>query len=151
MGRRVQALISVRLRVHDRVQIDRFTEKMPQLPGVLSMFHVSGATDYLLHIAVAHRGAARLGAGQPGHRPSPWGTPRPPWCSATSRGTAGRCPNLVAAAGSGPVPEGDSASVTAASPKATSAHSATKPATAACRPKYPAARPSPITGKALPR
>lgn len=59
LGRSVQALISVKLRVHDRVQIDRFTEKMPRLPEVLSMFHVSGATDYLLHIAVGSTEALR--------------------------------------------------------------------------------------------
>ncbi|MGL3805089.1 Lrp/AsnC family transcriptional regulator [Paeniglutamicibacter sp. R2-26] len=59
VGRSVQALISVRLRVHDRVQIDRFTEKMPRQPEVLSFFHVSGATDYLLHIAVSSTEALR--------------------------------------------------------------------------------------------
>lgn len=59
VGRSVQALISVRLRAHDRVQIDRFTQTMPQLPEVLSMFHVSGATDYLLHIAVSSTEALR--------------------------------------------------------------------------------------------
>lgn len=59
VGRSVQALISVRLRVHDRVQIDRFTANMPQLPEVISMFHVSGATDYLLHIAVSSTEALR--------------------------------------------------------------------------------------------
>ena len=55
----MQALISVRLRVHDRVQIDKFTQKMPQLPEVLSMFHTSGVTDYLLHIAVSSTEALR--------------------------------------------------------------------------------------------
>lgn len=59
VGRGVQALISVRLRVHDRLQIDVFTERIPRLPAVLSMFHVSGATDYLLHIAVESTDALR--------------------------------------------------------------------------------------------
>ncbi|MDQ0094579.1 Lrp/AsnC family transcriptional regulator [Paeniglutamicibacter psychrophenolicus] len=59
VGRSVQALISVRLRVHDRVLIDKFTQKMPQLPEVLSMFHTSGVTDYLLHIAVSSTDALR--------------------------------------------------------------------------------------------
>ncbi|MBT1002843.1 Lrp/AsnC family transcriptional regulator [Paenarthrobacter sp. DKR-5] len=53
VGRSVQALIAVRLRAHDRVQIDAFTAKVPALPEVLSTFHVSGSEDYLLHIAVA--------------------------------------------------------------------------------------------------
>lgn len=52
VGRSVQALISVRLRAHDRDQIDVFTARVPQLPGVLATFHTSGAVDYLLHIAV---------------------------------------------------------------------------------------------------
>jgi DNA-binding Lrp family transcriptional regulator len=49
----VQALIAVRLRAHDREQIDRFTARVPKLPAVLSTFHTSGSVDYLLHIAVA--------------------------------------------------------------------------------------------------
>ncbi|GAB4099956.1 Lrp/AsnC family transcriptional regulator [Sinomonas halotolerans] len=52
VGRSVQALISVRLRAHDRDQIDAFTARVPHLPGVLATFHTSGAVDYLLHIAV---------------------------------------------------------------------------------------------------
>jgi len=53
VGRSVQALIAVRLRAHDREQIDRFTARVPKLPAVLSTFHTSGSVDYLLHIAVA--------------------------------------------------------------------------------------------------
>lgn len=53
VGRRVQALIAVQLRAHDRVEIDRFTSTVPRLPEVLATFHTSGAVDYLLHIAVA--------------------------------------------------------------------------------------------------
>ena len=59
VGRSVQALIAVKLRVHDRDRIDSFTARVPQLPEVLSMFHVSGATDYLLHVAVASTEALR--------------------------------------------------------------------------------------------
>ncbi len=59
VGRTVQALISIKLRAHDRVEIDRFRSRIPQLPEVLSMFHVSGATDYLLHIAVGSTEALR--------------------------------------------------------------------------------------------
>ncbi|MFB0833856.1 Lrp/AsnC family transcriptional regulator [Arthrobacter halodurans] len=59
IGRSVQALIAVKLRVHDRDEIDRFTGKVPRLPEVLSMFHVSGGTDYLLHVAVASTEALR--------------------------------------------------------------------------------------------
>lgn len=52
IGRSVQALIAVRLRAHDRDQIDQFTARVPRLPAVLSTFHTSGSVDYLLHIAV---------------------------------------------------------------------------------------------------
>lgn len=59
VGRTVQALISVKLRAHDREKIDTFRERIPALPEVLSMFHVSGATDYMLHIAVGSTEALR--------------------------------------------------------------------------------------------
>ena len=59
VGRSVQALISVRLRAHDRDQIDSFTARVPHLPGVLATFHTSGAVDYLLHIAVGSTGELR--------------------------------------------------------------------------------------------
>ncbi len=59
VGRSVQALIAVRLRAHDRDQIDRFTGSVPRLPEVLSTFHVSGSVDYLLHIAVPNTDVLR--------------------------------------------------------------------------------------------
>lgn len=52
IDRQVQALIAVQLRAHDRVEIDRFTSRIPRLPEVLTTFHTSGSVDYLLHIAV---------------------------------------------------------------------------------------------------
>ena len=59
VGRGVQALISVKLRVHDRVKIDTFVSRIPKLPEVLSMFHVAGGTDYLLHVALSSTDALR--------------------------------------------------------------------------------------------
>lgn len=59
IGRPVRALIAVKLRAHDREEIDRFTSSVPGLPDVVEMFHVSGGTDYLLHIAVASADALR--------------------------------------------------------------------------------------------
>ena len=59
IGRAVQALIAVRLRAHDRDEIDSFTSRVPQLPEVLSTFHTSGSVDYLLHIAVRDTDALR--------------------------------------------------------------------------------------------
>lgn len=59
VGRPVRALVAVKLRAHDREEIDRFTSFVPSLPDVVEMFHVSGGTDYLLHIAVASADALR--------------------------------------------------------------------------------------------
>lgn len=52
VGRAVQALVSVRLKGHNREEIDRFTARVPKLPEVVSTFHVAGSVDYLLHLAV---------------------------------------------------------------------------------------------------
>lgn len=50
-GVALQALIAVRLTKHDRADIDAFRAEVPHLPGVLAIFHVAGAEDYLLHVA----------------------------------------------------------------------------------------------------
>lgn len=47
----IQALISVRLVKHARGEVDRFRKAAPGWPGVRSLFHTSGADDYLLHVA----------------------------------------------------------------------------------------------------
>jgi DNA-binding Lrp family transcriptional regulator len=59
VGRPVEALVAVRLRAHDRAQIDAFSRRVPALPEVVQTFHVSGSDDYLLHVAVASSGALR--------------------------------------------------------------------------------------------
>jgi DNA-binding Lrp family transcriptional regulator len=51
LGRPLQALIAVRLAVHAREQIDAFTAAVRGLPGVLMVFHLAGATDYLVWVA----------------------------------------------------------------------------------------------------
>jgi DNA-binding Lrp family transcriptional regulator len=51
LGRPLQALIAVRLAVHAREQIDAFTAAVRELPGVLMVFHLAGATDYLVWVA----------------------------------------------------------------------------------------------------
>jgi DNA-binding Lrp family transcriptional regulator len=53
LGRPLQAMIAVRLTVHTREQIDAFTHLVRDLPGVLSVFHLAGATDYLVWVAAA--------------------------------------------------------------------------------------------------
>lgn len=50
LGIPLQALISIRLAKHDRAEIDAFTAAAPRFPGVVRMYHMAGADDYLLHI-----------------------------------------------------------------------------------------------------
>lgn len=59
LGQPLQALIAIRIGAHSRDEIDRFRTKVPGLPGVLSLFHVSGANDYLLHVAATTPDALR--------------------------------------------------------------------------------------------
>ena len=51
LGRPLQAMVAVRLAVHAREQIEAFTDAVRGLPGVLSVFHLTGATDYLVWVA----------------------------------------------------------------------------------------------------
>ena len=53
LGRPLQALIAVRLAVHAREQIDAFTDTVRALSGVVMVFHLTGATDYLIWVAAA--------------------------------------------------------------------------------------------------
>lgn len=53
LGRPLQAMIAVRLSVHSREQIEGFTAHVRALPGVLSLFHMTGGDDYLLWVAAA--------------------------------------------------------------------------------------------------
>lgn len=51
VGRPVQAMIAVRFGGHRRAHFEAFRDQVPQLPGVIGAYHVSGATDYLVHVA----------------------------------------------------------------------------------------------------
>ena len=59
LGFGLQAMIAVQLNVHSRAQINTFVRDAPKLPGVVSVFHVAGSDDYLLHIAVRDSDALR--------------------------------------------------------------------------------------------
>jgi DNA-binding Lrp family transcriptional regulator len=59
LGRPLQAMVAIRIGAHSRDEIDRFRAMVPRLPGVLSLFHVSGANDYLLHVAAESPDALR--------------------------------------------------------------------------------------------
>jgi DNA-binding Lrp family transcriptional regulator len=59
VGRPLQAFIAVRLSAHSREQIEAFTEHVYRLPGVQSIFHMTGETDYLLLVAARDAGDLR--------------------------------------------------------------------------------------------
>ncbi len=59
VGRPVQAMIAVRFGGHRRSHFEEFREQVPRLPGVLGAYHVSGATDYLVHVAAGSADALR--------------------------------------------------------------------------------------------
>ncbi len=58
LGIGLQALIAVQLRQHSRDAVASFRAHALRLPGVLSLMHVSGEHDFLVHVAV--RDAAHL-------------------------------------------------------------------------------------------
>ncbi len=53
LGRPLQAMVAVRLTVHHRAEIESFTRHVRALPGVLSVFHMTGQTDYLVWVAAS--------------------------------------------------------------------------------------------------
>lgn len=52
LGVGLQALIAVQLRQHSRTQVKAFWKHVLGLPEVLSVFHVAGAHDFQVHVAV---------------------------------------------------------------------------------------------------
>ena len=52
VGIGLQAMISVRLARHSRQDLDAFQTLLGTLPEVLAFYHVGGAIDYLVHVAV---------------------------------------------------------------------------------------------------
>ena len=53
LGRPLQAMVAIRLAVHAREQIEAFTDATRELPGVISLFHMTGVNDYLVWVAAA--------------------------------------------------------------------------------------------------
>lgn len=53
LGRPLQALISIRYRHRQRDHVEKFTSELTTLPEALSLFHVTGSSDFILHVAVA--------------------------------------------------------------------------------------------------
>ncbi|WP_034270696.1 Lrp/AsnC family transcriptional regulator [Haloechinothrix halophila] len=52
IGRPLQAMIAVRIRPHTRDVVRPFLEYLLELPETLSVSHVAGPDDFLVHVAV---------------------------------------------------------------------------------------------------
>lgn len=52
LGIGLQAMIAVRLRQHSREMVEGFRRHALARPEVLAVYHVAGATDFLVHVAV---------------------------------------------------------------------------------------------------
>lgn len=58
-GRGLQAMIAIRLHAHARSNLATFKDYLVQLPGVESIFFVTGDRDFLIHVALADSEALR--------------------------------------------------------------------------------------------
>jgi DNA-binding Lrp family transcriptional regulator len=52
VGVGLQAIIAVRLSKHSRSSVDRFRREILEQPEVVTLYHVGGGNDYMLHVAV---------------------------------------------------------------------------------------------------
>lgn len=52
LGIQLQAMIAVKLRRHSRTTVTRFLEYVMSIPEVVSVYHVTGEDDFLVHVAV---------------------------------------------------------------------------------------------------
>lgn len=59
VGAPVQAMIRVRLANHSKAGVETLFDSLAATPGVLQVFHIAGADDFLVHVAVADAGALR--------------------------------------------------------------------------------------------
>ena len=51
LGLGLQAMVAIRLNQHSRSELQTFQAHLAALPQVLTTYHLSGANDFLLHIA----------------------------------------------------------------------------------------------------
>lgn len=59
LGRPLQAVIRVRLGGHSLQGVSTVFDALERTPGVLQVFHIAGADDFLVHVAVADAVALR--------------------------------------------------------------------------------------------
>ncbi|HXV95247.1 MAG TPA: Lrp/AsnC family transcriptional regulator [Gaiellaceae bacterium] len=52
VGRGTEAIVAVRIRPHSREVVDDFWRHVLSLPETIAIYHVSGADDFLIHVAV---------------------------------------------------------------------------------------------------
>jgi DNA-binding Lrp family transcriptional regulator len=59
LGRPLEAIVKVRLQSHSQELVSRLYDDLVSIPGVLRAYHVAGADDFHLHVAVADAQALR--------------------------------------------------------------------------------------------
>lgn len=59
LGCPLQAIIKVRLGSHDQVNVNQLYDDLVAVPGVIQVFHVAGADDFHVYVAVADAHALR--------------------------------------------------------------------------------------------
>lgn len=59
LSRGLEAIVAVRVRAHARALVEQFRAHALGLPEVVQVFHVTGADDFLLHVAVRDTDALR--------------------------------------------------------------------------------------------
>jgi DNA-binding Lrp family transcriptional regulator len=59
LGIHLHAMIAVRLTRHRREQVDTLHDELLELPEVISVYHVAGANDFLVHVGVRDSDALR--------------------------------------------------------------------------------------------
>ena len=59
LSRGLEAIVAVRVRAHARALVEEFRSHALTLPEVVQVFHVTGADDFLLHVAVPDTNALR--------------------------------------------------------------------------------------------
>lgn len=59
LGRPLQAMVKVRLGSHTMANVSQLYDALATTPGVLQAFHVAGADDFYLHVAVENAEALR--------------------------------------------------------------------------------------------
>ncbi|WP_419774925.1 Lrp/AsnC family transcriptional regulator [Glycomyces harbinensis] len=59
LGRPLHAIVKVRLGSHSREHVHHLYDRLVNLPGAMSVFHVGGDDDFLVHVAVSGPEALR--------------------------------------------------------------------------------------------